>query len=371
MQDLYAINKRSDFDLYFEDLGPAWLPRAVRMGIGTCRALIFALRRGRVMHMPLDGFALNASIFWRWESHLFRFAGIKTILLPYGADGYVYSRLIDPSMRYGLLASYPALARKERAIGARVDHWTRRADVLIAGILIDGVGRWDITLAPIFSINVDEWTAKTHYSDHDGRNGSVRILHTPNHRGFKGTEFLLDAVDRLKAEGLLIDLVLLEKVPNDVVRQTMLEVDIHAEQFIGIGYALSGIEGMAAGLPVLANLDNETFTRVFRRYSFLDECPILSSPPERLVSNLRLLIRNPRLREELGRAGRLYVEKYHSYETARYMFGAAYEHILDGKERDLINLFHPLKSDYSKASPRVQHPLVENLLPAADPRHQL
>ncbi|MEJ2126089.1 MAG: hypothetical protein P8X84_00995 [Candidatus Bathyarchaeota archaeon] len=38
--------------------------------------------------------------------------------------------------------------------------------------------------------------------------------------------------------------------------------------------------------------------------------------------NLRVLANSPDLREELGRAGRNYVEKYHSYETAQFVFGA-------------------------------------------------
>jgi hypothetical protein len=48
---------------------------------------------------------------------------------------------------------------------------------------------------------------------------------------------------------------------------------------------------------------------------------------------------------------------------AQYMFGAVYDRILDGKDVDLINLFHPLKSEYSRRTPRVSHPLVESRLP--------
>ena len=189
------------------------------------------------------------------------------------------------------------------------------------------------------------------------------MLHTPNHRGFKGTEYLVDAVERLRGEGLNLELTMLEGVPNSDVQAAMQQVDIHAEQFLATGYALSGIEGMASGLPVLANLEHDAYTRVFRRYGFLDECPILSTTPETLAGNLRLLVKNPELREELGRAGRAYAEKYHSYAMAQYMFGAVYDRILDGKDVDLINLFHPLKSEYSRRTPRVSHPLVESRLP--------
>ena len=69
----------------------------------------------------------------------------------------------------------------------------------------------------------------------------------------------------------------------------------------------------------------------------------------------------------MGRAGRKYVEKYHSSETMHYLFGSIYDKILHGKSVDLINLFHPLKSDYNKRKPYIQHPLVENKLPNDHP----
>jgi hypothetical protein len=52
---------------------------------------------------------------------------------------------------------------------------------------------------------------------------------------------------------------------------------------------------------------------------------------------------------------------------ARYLFGSIHAKIVEGKEVDLINLFHPLKSSYNKAKPRIVHPLVENRLPAGHP----
>jgi hypothetical protein len=218
-----------------------------------------------------------------------------------------------------------------------------------------------------FTIDADQWRPKETYSGHDGTNGTVKVIHTPNHRGVKGTEFLVKAVEELREEGLKVELLLVERMPNEEVRRLMAEeADILTEQFIATGYAMSGIEGMASGLPVMANLEHEAYTRVFRRYSYLNECPILSTTPETLKENLRVLVTNPELREELGRAGRRYAEKYHSEETARYMFEAVYEKIWFGKDIDLMNLFHPLKSEYNHHRALVEHPLVENKLPASD-----
>ena len=39
--------------------------------------------------------------------------------------------------------------------------------------------------------------------------GPVTIAHAANHRGAKGTEFIIDAVDRLRAEGEDVELVLI------------------------------------------------------------------------------------------------------------------------------------------------------------------
>ena len=363
MEGFFAINRREDYDLYFEDFAPAWLPRTIRMGLGTCFGLVYLLRRARVAHISFDGFALGRSWLWRIEGPLMKLAGVKLIVMPYGADNFAYSRVMDLSTRYGLLASYPQFALKDELVRSRLSYWTRRADAVVAGFLIDGLPRWDVTMPQMFVIDTRQWAPISQYSKADGRNAPVRVLHTPNHRGFKGTEFLVAAVEKLRAEGLLIDLVLLEKVPNDEVRRVMGTVDIMAEQLIYSCYALSGIEGMACGLAVMTNLASEPHTRVYRRYAFLDECPILSTTPENVVDNLRLLVTRPDLREALGRAGRLYVEKYHSYEAARFLFGSIYAKILDGADIDLINLFHPLKSEHARSHARIQHPLVENLYP--------
>ncbi|HXH19794.1 MAG TPA: protein adenylyltransferase SelO family protein, partial [Chitinophagales bacterium] len=90
------------------------------------------------------------------------------------------------------------------------------------------------------------------------------------------------------------------------------------------------------------------YITLFKRYSYLKECPIVPTNPENLTDNLRMLIKNPALRNELGKKGRQYVEKYHSKITAQLMFSRIYEKIWHGNEIDLINYFHPLLGQYYK-----------------------
>jgi hypothetical protein len=364
MSGCFAINGRGDFDLYFEDFAPKWLPGRARIALGSCISMLWALRNARLLHISYDGFALGQTAFWRLEPLLCRLAGIRIVVIPYGSDAWMYSRVLDPTLRQGLMASYPGLARKERAISRRVQHWNERADIVIVASMLDGAGRWDVAMNQNTVIDTRLWTAKAAYSRNNGLDGPVTVIHTPNHRGAKGTEFIVAAVERLRGEGLQIDLILLEKIPNEEVRRHMASADILVEQLL-IGYAMSGVEGMASGLPVLSNLTYEDYTRVYRRFGFLNECPILSTTPETVADNLRILVADPALREELGRAGRAYVEKYHSFEMARHLFGSIYENLFEGGSHDLMFLFHPLLSDYNRRTPAVRHPLIENRLPGS------
>ena len=116
---------------------------------------------------------------------------------------------------------------------------------------------------------------------------------------------------------------------------------------------------MAAGIPTISNLEDETYTLPMRRWSFFDECPLVSATPENITDVLRKLITNPNLRSELGRAGREYVEKYHGLDSAQYLFENVFDYI-HGKKDSIINLYHPILGEYPNRSPKIKHPLVNS-----------
>lgn len=361
MNGCYSINKKGDFDKYFFNKGH--LGRVLNiLQFNNYFAFCYCIRHCSVIHIPYTGGFLGGTPLEKIEAELLHLANIKIVVLPYGSDFYRYSRILDKSLTAGLLTSYPEYARMEKIIDRRVEYWNARADFIGSGFQLDGMGRWDAMVFSFLIIDTEYITFSSKKYVADGVNGRVRIVHTPNHRGAKGTEFLTNAVEELQRDGLNVELILLEHRTNDEVLELLRNSDILAEQFIITGYALSALEGMATGLPVLSNLENEEYTRVFRRYSYLNECPILSTTPETLKENLRILVTHPDLRKELGLAGRKYVEKYHSYSTAKYLFGNIYEKLLNDNNVDLMGLFHPLKSEYVKNN-KILHPLIENKLP--------
>lgn len=346
VHDVYGIHERSDFDIYYESLVPGVLQinkQITRYLLGPVFAFMYVIRNASIVNIPFSGGYLGQTPLWALERLLYKLADIKVVVSAYGRDFYMYSRLLDQSLKHVLLMSYPEMALQESQIVKKVNYWSKQADAIINGIQLDGIGRWSCLPVNMITISNNKIYATRRKSDAL----PITIVHTPNHRGFKGTEFILNAIDELKQEGYSINFLLLEKIKNtEVLRILREEADILVEQIIFSGYAMSGIEGMANGLAVLSNLSNDTYTQLLRRYSYLDECPILSTNPENIKDNIRLLIDNPGLRQQLGGLGIRYVKKYHSEKTAQYMFGKIYNQLLHGVDEDLINMFHPMKSAY-------------------------
>jgi hypothetical protein len=361
MSHVYTrINTADDFDVLYEDLAP---PRWAFL-LGPYKAFIRSLFGADVFQHHYSGGFLSSTPLWRFEAQLLHLAGAKVVTQAHGDDAHLSSQIADLSLRHALLTSYPMLARREARTKQRVLYWTEHADCTFGGLMMDGIGRWDVLPSSIATVDVGAWRRSHAYMAADGRNGPVRVAHAPNHRGFKGTEFILAAVEQLRAEGLEIELKLLEGYQNaDIRRIFTSEIDVLVDQIIATGYALNAVEGMAAGLPVIANLEDDQLTGVLRRYSYLDECPILSATPETIADRLRALVTDPALRERLGRASEAFAAKYHSDEAAAYLYGSIYRRIWNGEDVALLDLFHPLKSAYNRATPLIEHGLMRNRVP--------
>lgn len=352
-----TINNRNDWDRLLDEQWN-WCPRVIK----PILAFLWSLNRYDVFFLSADGYFIGSYPgIWMLQALLLKLAGKKVVFIPYGGDTYVYRRIRSSTLQQGLMASYPTAAKMQNTIANRLDYWCRHADACIPAVMgMDGFGRWDVLMASPLFLQLDEWRASTRHSDADGRNGTVTICHAPNHRGFKGSEFVIDAVKKLQDEGLKVELRLLEKMQNNDVRRFLNEqADILVEQLIFTGHGLNGLEGLASGLPVISNLEDETYILPMRRWSYFSECPIVSATPENLIDVLRKLITRPELRKKLGCAGRQYAEKYHGMDSAVHLFEAVID-LAYGRCDSLINLYHPLLGDYPRRKPRIEHPLVNN-----------
>ena len=286
---------------------------------------------------------LRETIFEKFEAQLLHRAGCKQINTTIGGDVAVMTDIDSHVIRQGMNDMYPLLTKNKAQdeIKRWIRYWTEHSDYIIcqSSYMIDALPRWDVLVTQYFPIDTDYWQG-TGYGDADGRNAPVRIGHSPNHRPLKGSNFLIRAVNELRREGLKIELVMLENHQNSVVRDILREVDIIVADVMLQGYAVMGVEGCSLGKPVVQDVSDPHYNRVFKLYTGLDEAPFVSVPLEQLKDKLRELVSNPQQRREIGLKSRAYSLKYHSHEANGKFWHWVYEHVWFNR-RGRVAFYHP------------------------------
>lgn len=137
--------------------------------------------------------------------------------------------------------------------------------------------------------------------------GPLRIGHAPTNRLLKSTDLFLAACDRLKADGLDVEVVLIEGKPWAECLPIKGTCDIFFDQ-TAYGYGGNAIEAWAMGIPVICGAPEPTLTEYERRFGRL---PFVLADPSTIYEALCALL-NPADRTLWGVTGRRHVETYHS-----------------------------------------------------------
>ena len=192
--------------------------------------------------------------------------------------------------------------------------------------------RNDLFYWPI-DLDCEEGTRYTpRYPDADS-DRPIRIVHAPNHRGFKGTHFLLEAVARLQGDGLPIELILVEGVPNRQALDIYRTADIIFDQCLVGFHGYFALEALAMGKPVMVFIrDPDGYLANAR------ECPFVNTSVEKLESDIKMLTRNRHLLHELGERGRRYIEDHHSMGAFAKRLEKVYEEIHQGERFSSVAL---------------------------------
>jgi hypothetical protein len=310
----------SNFDLNLQPLiyNPAvvyWLPNAL---------FLWALINFDIFHFFYDGGLWSGMKIVpraKWlELPLLRLAGKRIIASAYGAD--VRVRVLNELWQpYNLCQECPEPGKHcicDAVSGVTNSKYYRDwCNVILAmGDMHDYVfdSRMDFNYWPID-------TKKVPYVGVTPHAGPVKLVHSPNHRFFKGTRFFEAAVAALQAKGYDLELILVERVSNAEAKRMYAEADIVVAQCIAGWMGYTEIEAMAAGKPVVGYLRNATYL------AHSPDCPLVSASPDILEAVLEALVSQPALRQELGRRGREYVEREWSYEALAPRYDALHQEV--------------------------------------------
>jgi glycosyltransferase involved in cell wall biosynthesis len=157
--------------------------------------------------------------------------------------------------------------------------------------------------------------------------GPPVVLHAPTHRGGKGTRFVLEAVERLRSEGVDFEFELIESLPRAEARQAYERAHVLVDQLLAGWYGGLAVELMALGKPVIAYIRRDDLARV--PAELRDELPVIDAQPGTVTDVLRRCLTTEReLLPEAGARGRAYVEHWHDPLAVARRLKGTYERIL-------------------------------------------
>lgn len=150
------------------------------------------------------------------------------------------------------------------------------------------------------------------------------LLHAPSHQGVKGTRFVIDAVNRLKAEGVDFEFVLLRDLQHEEAMQLYGRADLLVDQLLAGWYGGLAVELMALGKPVIAYIRAEDLAFVPK--AMRDELPIIPATPASIYEVLKewLTKRRGHL-AAVGVRARQFVEMWHDPRKVAAETKASYE----------------------------------------------
>jgi len=137
--------------------------------------------------------------------------------------------------------------------------------------------------------------------------GIVTILHAPSHRGIKGTEYIIKAVENLKKEGEKIELLLAENVPADKMGEYYQKADLVIDQLLIGTYGVVSVEGMLAYKPVICYI-REDLKKVYP-----ESLPVISANPDNIKETIKDTLKKDL--QILGEKSFEYVSKTHLPEV--------------------------------------------------------
>ncbi|GAA2227645.1 hypothetical protein GCM10010232_11730 [Streptomyces amakusaensis] len=130
------------------------------------------------------------------------------------------------------------------------------------------------------------------------------VVHAPSARWTKGTERVLPLLQEYDRRGL-IDFRLAEGLPPAEVRALVRGADVVVDQFAIGTYGAFACEGMAAGRPVVAHVDEESVAACGIRP------PIVSATPDTLGAALERLLDDREFAVRTGHDSAAFVREHH------------------------------------------------------------
>jgi glycosyltransferase involved in cell wall biosynthesis len=176
---------------------------------------------------------------------------------------------------------------------------------------------------PYAHVNPKDWEPS--FPDFSDNHVPV-LLHAPSDRLVKGSDAIFAAVERLKADGLKFEFLLVENIPHDEAIKLYGRADILIDQLLVGWYGGLAVELMALGKPVLCYIREDDLKYIPE--GMKEDMPIINVTIDTLYDKLKYLLTDGKQDlKETGVRSRAYIEKWHDPQKIAQMMKETYEKI--------------------------------------------
>jgi F0F1-type ATP synthase membrane subunit b/b' len=159
--------------------------------------------------------------------------------------------------------------------------------------------------------------------------GNYHLRTKENGRNIKGTPAVIEAVDRLKSEGLPVRLIFVTGMRNIDVRYIQVQADVIVDQLNYGRYGATSREGMMLGKPVICYL-NKREKKSGYYLPCLDDIPLVSATEDTIYHVLKELLLDKERRLVLGKKSYDYAMKWHSADACAERYEQIYDRLMTG-----------------------------------------
>lgn len=149
------------------------------------------------------------------------------------------------------------------------------------------------------------------------------ITHAPSKRAIKGTDEIIQVMNRLKKKGLPFEFQLVENKPHQEAMSLYSRSDIIIDQMRIGWYGVLSVEAMALGKPVVC------YIRQDLKKELPSPLPLVASDLDTLESDLEKLILDNELRSETSKRAQQFFSDTHDAHKIAVFLKNDYEKLLD------------------------------------------
>ena len=241
----------------------------------------------------------------QWDLPFYRILGKKVVFHYLGADVQLYKYSLEKYKITNVAYYYKNGPEHDRNVLRRLRRETRYADLQIvcAPYLSEFVKN---SIVIPLAIDLSDFT----YYPKENITDEIIIAHAPTHRGNKGTEFIINAVEQLKKEGFNIKFLLIENVSHNELKKAYIKCDIFIDQVLIGWYGAAAVEAMAMGRPVICFCREEYYKYI----DFGDQIPIINANRDTILDILRETLNKREILPEIGNKSRKFIENIHDVD---------------------------------------------------------